>query len=313
MRCESMATLAFTSTGGCGTEGVLDFSAARRSASPLGRRSRAQRSRARMRARCFRRGAACALGQPGLGDLDLNSFQTTALFDKCQYLDKSFCDTPGSDDYEDEYKCLKLDDGMRRPDVKPHFVEDLKIQDDQRPGRNEEYPNENVEDHLYKTGDAYGKLALPADVGDRDFAPDCDQDFGTEGARHDPVVNSLSSHLNDRDEYPSQRKEEHDRYLVADIEDRYDEIFEDRRCMFYAEGPLDILQFGNSFFSVAVALRVSVASRSCQRWIAGLWVPPQKTWTEVLRRLRTASNASKSCCWATPLMTSELTNRREEA
>mmetsp|Transcript_144434 Transcript_144434/g.462816 ORF Transcript_144434/g.462816 Transcript_144434/m.462816 type:complete len:356 (-) Transcript_144434:132-1199(-) len=295
MRREGTATLSSTPSSGCGTEGVLGLTAVRRSAPFLGRRSRAQCSRAHMHARCFRRGAACALGPPGLGDLGLNSLHTIAFLDKCQHLDKSFRVNLGCDDHHDKHKHVKLDDGLHSLDDRPHIADDPNSTDEHWFRRNddyEEHPSEDVEDHFNETGDAFGKYALPADdLGDCDYMPDCDykpdygHDLGTDGALFNPIVNSLYGDFNDSEEYEPQCSEDHDKYSVDDIEDRHDETADDCRCTSYAEGPLDILQYGNSVFSVAAALRLSVASRSCQRWSARLWDPPLTTWAVVLLRL----------------------------
>jgi len=241
-----------------------------------------------MRARCFRRGAACALGPHGLGDLGLDSSLTIALRERCQQLDKFFCDMPDSMDYDEECKCLKLHDGMRKCDIELRFAEDPTTRDEHEPRRNDEHPSDDVAEHLCESDAAPGKFVLPVDVDKREFTPDCDYDFATEGVLYDLLANSLYDHLKDCDEYRSQCGEEHGKYLVDDvdeIEDRCDEIVEDRRCALYGEGPLEILQFGNSFFSIAAALLISVVSRACQRGISRLWVPPQDRWSEVLRRL----------------------------
>mmetsp|Transcript_72579 Transcript_72579/g.191331 ORF Transcript_72579/g.191331 Transcript_72579/m.191331 type:complete len:322 (+) Transcript_72579:47-1012(+) len=281
MRCETPAD-------DYDSDGVLGLSWTRRSAPAPGRRSRAQTSRARMRARCFRRGAACALGPPGLSDLGLDSSETIALLKKCQQLEKLFYDMPGSNDHDEECECLKLDDGIRKCDVGPRSAEDPTTRDEHEPRRNDEHASDDIAEDLCECDEPPGQFVAPVDIDNREVTPDCDDDFATEGVLHDLLAISLFDDLRDRDEYRSQCGEEHGKYLVDDvdeIEDRCDEIVEDRRCALYGEGPLEILQFGNSFFSVTDALQSSVVSRTCQRGISSLWVSPQKKWSEVLRRL----------------------------
>mmetsp|Transcript_39519 Transcript_39519/g.125370 ORF Transcript_39519/g.125370 Transcript_39519/m.125370 type:complete len:285 (-) Transcript_39519:150-1004(-) len=167
-------------------------------------------------------------------------------------------------------------------------AEDPTTRDEHEPRRNEEYASDDIAEDLCECDEAPGKFLVPVDIDKREFMPDCDDDFATEGVLHDLLAISLFDDLRDRDEYRSQCGEEHGKYLVDDvdeIEDRCDEIVEDRRCALYGEGPLEILQFGNSFFSVTDALQSSVVSRTCQRGISSLWVSPQKKWSEVLRRL----------------------------
>mmetsp|Transcript_114592 Transcript_114592/g.364208 ORF Transcript_114592/g.364208 Transcript_114592/m.364208 type:complete len:445 (+) Transcript_114592:79-1413(+) len=175
----SHARLPGASTGG-DIDDIGDCEVERCSASVPGKRSRAQGNRARGRTRCFRRGAAYALGAPGLGVLDFDYSQTIALLDRSHCLDRDVArhivenenqldEVPDRD--IDNVKLRSLDDfdtGGERKLQHNGEMDNCTVQGIDDNGGNCDYVDNDIGGHDMQLGDACG--------GDVDGIHDADKD-----------------------------------------------------------------------------------------------------------------------------------------
>eukprot|EP00445_Apocalathium_hangoei_P026630 CAMPEP_0203916136 /NCGR_PEP_ID=MMETSP0359-20131031/56829_1 /ASSEMBLY_ACC=CAM_ASM_000338 /TAXON_ID=268821 /ORGANISM="Scrippsiella Hangoei, Strain SHTV-5" /LENGTH=323 /DNA_ID=CAMNT_0050842767 /DNA_START=56 /DNA_END=1027 /DNA_ORIENTATION=+ len=250
------------------------------------KRTPARRSWDRLRRRAFFRGLRCARGPPGfglyenynveqcdtgrrdgIGGIDGIGYRGYTTFSDDKHGQQDAHDGEFHRSGFDGYRTRAL---QRRPDLdhaNHHGDDSLDVDVDQRLG--EEVIEENIG---MDTFDEYNQYEVYLTDRVRDLAEYYSVEEG------DPERRSDATGFDD-DTFSVQLGDDDD-----DDDGEWMGTEEHRRTP-QAEGPLDDLQYGGSFFSVADALCLSVVNRACQGRIASLWDPPQGTWMEVLGEL----------------------------